>query len=87
MASEGKRGNRPPDQTYSEVGRQSKAQHNFLTLLAHNRVNTEWHTLLNRTETKQGRIASSVVQVIASSQGERERKTSSSNRVGYSELE
>ena len=28
-----------------EAGRKSKARHNFLTLLAHNRLNTGWHTL------------------------------------------
>ena len=60
---------------------------NFLSLLPQNRVNTRWHTVLNRTETKQGRIPFSVMQVVASSQGKRERETSSSNRGGYSELE
>ena len=40
-----------------EAGRQSKAQHNFLTLLAHNRVNTGWHTVLNRiTQTRQDHV-------------------------------
>ena len=28
---------------------QLKARHNFLTLLAYKRVNTEWHTVLNST--------------------------------------
>ena len=71
-----------------ETGRQSKEPHNFLTLLARNRVNKGWHTVLNRTEKKQGRIASSVVQVVVYSQGEREREMSSSSRPGYvSEME
>ena len=39
-----------------EAGRQSKARHNFLTLLAHNRLNTGWHTVLNRIDTKQDRV-------------------------------
>ena len=40
-----------------EAGIQLKARHNFLTLLAHKRVNTGWHTVLNSTtQTGQDRV-------------------------------